>query len=83
MTVCQPIAAHWLGDRNAADATRHAVDRTGCVLYFATEAECDEFMAWLATRNGPDERSRTDGEQVRHPSPRDDFSPENDPFKDT
>lgn len=42
-----PGSAHWLGDRDDADKTRHAVDAKGCVLYFDTEAECLAFMRWL------------------------------------
>lgn len=37
---------HWLGDRDAAGGSQHAKDKTGCVLYFGTEAECRKFMEW-------------------------------------
>jgi hypothetical protein len=39
-----PKAMHWLGDRENADETRHAVDTTGCVLYFDNQGDCLEFM---------------------------------------
>ena len=42
-----PNALHWLGDREDADATRHAVDMTGCVLYFKQQSDCLQFMRWL------------------------------------
>lgn len=42
-----PIGVHWLGDREAADTTRHAVDVCGCVLYFNRQSDCLQFMQWL------------------------------------
>lgn len=47
----QPIAPkdlHWLGDRESADATRHAMDMTGCVMYFAQQSDCLQFMRWVS-----------------------------------
>lgn len=49
----RPTAAHWLGDRDAADETRHAADRRGVVLYFYDEAACRDFLAWLTQVNAP------------------------------
>ncbi len=42
-----PTELHWLGDRESADATRHASDATGCVMYFQTESDCLRFMRWV------------------------------------
>jgi len=42
-----------LGDRDAADETRHAADRRGVVLYFYDEAACRDFLAWLTQVNAP------------------------------
>lgn len=42
-----PQSLHWLGDREAATITQHAVDMTGCVMYFKNDVECNEFMKWL------------------------------------
>ena len=48
---CTPQSLHWLGDREAASITQHAVDMTGCVMYFKNDVECAEFMKWLGERN--------------------------------
>lgn len=48
---CLPKSLHWLGDRERADATQHAVDRTGCVMYFETRPDCEAFMSWVTGRN--------------------------------
>jgi len=45
-----PKSLHWLGDRDDADQTRHAVDTTGCVLYFDSEGDCLQFMRRLTGR---------------------------------
>ena len=42
-----PTAVHWLGDRESADASRHASDVRGCVMYFQTEEDCLLFMRWV------------------------------------
>lgn len=44
---CLPSDLHWLGDREDADATRHAMDMRGCVLYFAQQSDCVNFMRWM------------------------------------
>jgi hypothetical protein len=60
-----PVSAHWLGDREAASNTKHAVDERGCVLYFTDQANCIAFMQMLtvglahtAPPFAPDERMR-------------------------
>ena len=35
-----PTSAHWLGDREDADKSRHAMDMRGCVLYFEQQSDC-------------------------------------------
>lgn len=45
---CVPQSAHWLGDRQEADASRHETDARGCVLYFERQSDCLAFMRWLA-----------------------------------
>jgi hypothetical protein len=50
LTITPPVSLHWLGDRESADATRHASDATGCVMYFQNEGECHEFMLALSNR---------------------------------
>lgn len=42
-----PTSLHWLGDREDADKTRHAMDMRGCVLYFDRQSDCLQFMRWL------------------------------------
>lgn len=42
-----PNSLHWLGDREAASITQHAIDITGCVMFFKNDVECTEFMKWL------------------------------------
>lgn len=44
---CVSTALHWLGDRRGAEDTAHALDMRGCVLYFATDSDCQKFMGWL------------------------------------
>lgn len=45
-----PQSLHWLGDREAASITQHALDMTGCVMYFKNDVECNEFMKWLSSQ---------------------------------
>lgn len=52
-----PKSLHWLGDRETAESLRHAEDRCGCVMYFATEADCERFMDWVM--GIPTERTNT------------------------
>jgi hypothetical protein len=48
-----PKSLHWLGDREDADATRHALDMTGCVAYFDRQSDCLAFMRWLTNVDQP------------------------------
>lgn len=61
-----PKAMHWLGDREDADETRHAVDTTGCVLYFGSQGDCLEFMNSVLSALPRPERSHgiADSEQL-------------------
>jgi hypothetical protein len=52
MKVPIPTSLHWLGDRDSADATRHAMDMTGCVVYFEQQSDCLQFMKWLESQYG-------------------------------
>lgn len=49
-----PQSLHWLGDREAADESRHATDMRGCVMYFERQSDCLQFMRWLTERAAPD-----------------------------
>lgn len=42
-----PSSLHWLGDRERADATAHAQDVKGCVMFFNTQGECLDFMNFI------------------------------------
>jgi hypothetical protein len=53
MRGASPIALHWLGDRESADATRHAMDMTGCVMYFEQQSDCLQFMRWVEALASP------------------------------
>lgn len=44
-----PSSVHWLGDREDANKTGHAMDIRGCVLYFEQQSDCLQFMRWLET----------------------------------
>lgn len=44
---CIPTSLHWLGDREAAEDTGHALDVRGCVMYFERQSDCLNFMRWL------------------------------------
>lgn len=47
-----PKSLHWLGDRERAEASQHAQDAKGCVMYFANERDCIKFMRWLTGYSG-------------------------------
>lgn len=42
-----PSSVYWLGDREDAEQTRHAMDMRGCVLYFERQSDCLVFMRSL------------------------------------
>lgn len=44
-----PTGLHWLGDRESANATRHALDETACVAYFQRQEDCVRFMEWVGS----------------------------------
>lgn len=48
-----PQSLHWLGDREDANKTRHAMDTRGCVMYFERQSDCLQFMRWLTERAAP------------------------------
>jgi hypothetical protein len=44
---CIPVGLHWLGEREASDNARCAMDMRGCVMYFDRQSDCLQFMRWM------------------------------------